>query len=89
MTPFAWNGLQVGDQVLMHDQSGDNSFPLRAATVMNVDLMSRVHGVGIRVPSAMGPGSAVSWPTRSQVHLDPRDPSEPCWRCEANAPASH
>jgi hypothetical protein len=85
MTPFDWNGLQVGDEVLMHEQSSDDSFPLVAATVMNVDLTSRERHVGIRVPNTTGPGSAVSWPTRSQVHRDPRDPTEHCWRCEANA----
>jgi hypothetical protein len=88
VTPFDWNGLQIGDKVLLHHQSSDDSFPLVAATVMNVDLMSRVHGVCIRVPNTVGPGSAVSWPTRSQVHLDPRDPSERCWRCAPSALAS-
>jgi hypothetical protein len=85
MTPFDWNGLQIGDKVLVHDQSSDEHFPLRSATVMNVDLKRRVHAVGIRVPNAVPSGSAVIWPTRSQVHLDPRDPSERCWRCEVDA----
>jgi hypothetical protein len=85
MTPFDWNGLQVGDKVLVHDQSTDGHFLLRAATVMNVDLTHLVHAVGISVPSVGSVGSAVLWPTRAQVHLDPRDPSEPCWRCETDA----
>jgi hypothetical protein len=85
VTLFEWNGLQVGDKVLVHEQSSDDSFPLRTATVMNVDLTARVHGVGIRVPDTTGAGSAVSWPTRSQVHRDPIDPSESCWRCETSA----
>jgi hypothetical protein len=85
VTPFDWNGLQVGDKVLIHDQSIDDRFPLRAAKVVNVDFTRRVHDVGIRAPNAVGPGSVVSWPTRAQVHLDPRDPSERCWRCEVGA----
>jgi hypothetical protein len=85
MIRFDWNGLAVGDKVLVHDQSTDDHYTLRAATVMSVDLNGRVHTVGIRVPNDGSAGSSVLWPTAAQVHRDPLDPSEPCWRCEMDA----
>jgi hypothetical protein len=85
MTPFDWNGLHVGDRVLVHDQSTESHFPLRTATVIAVDSKRPVHMVGIRVPDVGPAGDAVLWPTRAQIHLDPHDPSEACWRCETDA----
>jgi hypothetical protein len=48
-----------------------------------VDTKKRSNGIGIRISSAMG--KVTIWPSRLAVHLDPRDPTEECWRCQALA----
>jgi hypothetical protein len=68
---------------LVHDDlSTVDDFPLHPGVVATVDAMTRSHAVGIRVATASGAATAILRPLRMQVHRDPRDPSEPCWRCD-------
>lgn len=39
------------------------------------------NGVGIRVADEAGT-SRILWPSYLAVHLEPLDPTEPCWRCQ-------
>ena len=80
MLRFEWNGLRVGDKVLVHD-AGSAELALVSGTVATVNTRKGSNGVAIRVAAAGG-GAVVWWPARFAVHLDPRDPTERCWRCE-------
>jgi hypothetical protein len=77
---FEWNALRQGDHVIVHDPRTDG-MTLVDGVVTGVDTHRRVNGVGIRV-GAPGGGTAVLWLNPFVVHHDPRDPTEPCWRCE-------
>jgi hypothetical protein len=80
---FEWDALRVGDPVLVHDDlSTLEDFPLCGGTVATVDGLSRPHGVSIRLTVATSPARAIVRPLPMQVHRDPRDPAEPCWRCQ-------
>jgi hypothetical protein len=52
-----------------------------------IDAHKGVHGIGIRVAAA-GDATAMQWPSYLSVHRDPRDATEPCWRCQALADAA-
>jgi hypothetical protein len=83
VTGFEWNTLRVGDRVLIHDDlSAAEDFPLHPGVVAAVDGMTWSHDVGIRLANASGATATMLRPLRMQVHRDPRDPSEPCWRCD-------
>jgi hypothetical protein len=78
-----WDTLRVGDRVLVHDDlSTVEDFPLCGGVVATVDGMTRPHRVGINVATVSKAATVVVRPLRMQVHRDPRDPSEPCWRCD-------
>jgi len=80
---FEWDALRVGDPVLVHDDlSTIEDFPLFGGTVATVDGLSRPHGVSIRLTAATSPARSIVRPLPMQVHPDPRDPAEPCWRCQ-------
>lgn len=80
MLNFEWNTLRKGDPVLVHDP-GSAELALIAGVVAWVDTRKGANGVGIRVTASAGEGAAL-WPSSLAVHRDPRDPTEPCWRCQ-------
>ena len=83
MTGLEWDGLRIGDRVLVHDDlSTVDDFPLHPGVVATVNRTTRSHAVGIRVATASGAATPILRPLRMQVHRDPHDPSEPCWRCD-------
>ena len=85
MRVFEWNALRAGDKVLAHDPRS-SEMKLLAGVVTQVDTKKRGHGpnqVGVALASDGAP-SVILWPARLAVHRDPRDRTEPCWRCEAN-----
>jgi hypothetical protein len=81
MLRFQWNALRVGNKVLMHDPL-DVGMRLLPGVVTIVDTVSGSNDIAIRV-SPTGEASQVLRPRRLVVHLDPRDLTEPCWRCAA------
>ena len=86
MLKFEWNALRVGNKVLLHDPS-DVGMRLLGGVVTMVDTVAGTNEIAIRVaPSGETP--QVLRPRRLTVHLDPRDLSEPCWRCADIARAS-
>jgi len=78
MLSLDWNALRAGDSVLVHAASGPGT-SLSSGVVAQVNVLKSSNGVGIRVHTD-GQGSII-WPSRLAVHLDPPNPSEPCWRC--------
>ena len=86
MLKFEWNALRIGDKVLVHDPR-TTDLALTTGSVAMIDAHKGVHGIGIRV-TAQGDGTAVQWPSHLSVHRDPRDVTEPCWRCRALADAA-
>jgi hypothetical protein len=76
---FEWNGLRVGDEVLVHDRATD--LTLNEGVVAFVDNHTGLNGVGIRL-SASNEDRSTLWPSFRAVHRDPRDRTEPCWQCE-------
>ena len=80
MLRFEWNALRSGDHVLVHDPR-TAEMTLASGVVTGGDTHKRINGVGIRVGDGRGE-TAVLWPSPFVVHHDPRDPAEPCWRCE-------
>ena len=83
MLRLQWNALKVGDRVLVHDDA-DISLRLQPGMVAMVQTAHRSNDVGVRVTGRSGQVGVVR-PTRLSVHLDPRDVSEACWRCDAIA----
>src|SRR5439155_322896 len=49
--------------------------------VTGIDAHKGTNGVGIRV-GGNSSATAVLWPSHLAVHGDPRDSTEPCWRCQ-------
>jgi signal peptidase I len=78
-----WNALQVGDKVLVHDDA-DVSLRLQPGIVAMVQTAHDSNDLGVRVTGRSGQVSVVR-PSRLSVHLDPRDATEECWRCDAIA----
>lgn len=83
MRTFEWNGLRPGDAVLVHGP-GATDMTLIPGLVTKVEAHRTDNGVGIRT-AAGSPGRSILWPAPAAVHTDPRDPHEPCWRCDASA----
>ena len=83
MLRLQWNALQVGDKVLVHDDA-DISLCLHPGTVVMVQTAHGSNDLGVRVTGRSGQVSVVR-PSRLSVHLDPRDATEECWRCDAIA----
>lgn len=82
MLSFDWRWATVGQQVLLHDDTRADS-PLVRGEVAFIERRRQGTAVGIRVHDG-GPDT-VLWPAPQQVHLDPRDPSDECWRCDRTA----
>ena len=80
MLRFDWNGLRLGDHVLVHASPGSD-MTLSPGSVAIVDSAKGSNGIGVRMTTD-GHGGIV-WPSRLAVHRDPCDPTEPCWRCQA------
>ncbi|MEY2568259.1 MAG: hypothetical protein QOE35_2788 [Actinomycetota bacterium] len=74
MRRFQWNSLGVGDHVQLHQSAGPE---LTDGVIQVVEVVRGSNGVGVRVDQD------VLWPARMTVHLEPRDPAESCWRCDA------
>ena len=85
MQKFQWNSLRIGDDVLLHDAS-PNDRSLARGVVVAVDGHTRINGVGIGV--VVGTSRQILWPSYLAVHLDPLDPTESCWRCQAVSDAA-
>ena len=83
MLRLQWNALQVGDRVLVHDDA-DISLRLQPGVVTMVQTAHGSNDLGVRVTGRSG-GVKVVRPSRLSVHLDPRDVTEECWRCDAIA----
>ena len=81
MLRLQWNALQVGDKVLVHDDA-DISLRLEPGSVAMVQTAHGSNDLGVRVTDRDGHGRVVR-PSRLSVHLDPRDLTEECWRCDA------
>jgi hypothetical protein len=77
---FEWNALRSGHKVLVHDP-GSAEMALTAGVVAVFETHKGANGVGIRLP-VKGGEDVVLWPSRLVVHPDPRDATEPCWRCD-------
>ena len=83
MLRLQWNALQVGDRVLVHDDA-DISLRLQPGIVAMVQTAHGSNDLGVRVTRRSGEVGVVR-PSRLSVHLDPRDATEDCWRCDAIA----
>ncbi len=86
MLKFEWNALRPGDPVIVHDLESSD-LTLLPGVVMTVDTRAGrmlVNGVRIRVDGSDGV-TRLLWPAYMAVHLEPLDPTEPCWRCEEMA----
>jgi hypothetical protein len=68
--------------VLVHDDLSIDDFPLYPGVVATVDRTTRSHAVGIRVATSSGAATPILRLLRTQVHRDPLDTSECCWRCD-------
>jgi hypothetical protein len=78
MLNFDWRWATVGQPVLVHDDSRLGS-PMTAGKVAFVERRRQDTAVGVRLEDG---DNTVVWPTRFQVHLDPRDPNDECQRCD-------
>jgi len=86
MLRFQWNALRPGDAVIVHDLES-SEMTLLPGTVVTVDTCTGrklANGVRIRVNANDGVVRLL-WPAYMAVHLEPLDPTEPCWRCEEMA----
>ena len=81
MMRLEWNALRVGDKVVVHDPT-DPAMPLLSGIVALVETVSGPNDIGVRVASTSD-RPRVLRPSRLAVHLDPLDPAEECWRCDA------
>lgn len=80
MKRLQWNGLHVGQHVLVHDED-DLGAPLIPGRVIEVESTGGSSVVTIRV-SPSGAPTRIVRPRRLAVHLDSGESAERCWRCE-------
>lgn len=83
MLRLQWNALRTGDKVFVHDRSGAEP-TLVPGVVAMVQTLKESNDIGIRVSPGKD-GRSVVRPARLTVHLDPIDPADRCWRCDAIA----
>jgi hypothetical protein len=81
---LSWNGLRKGDAVLVHDPLNPIG-TLTPGTVSLIESRRGVNGVGIVVTKGDG-DHVILWPSLLAVHSNPRDATEPCWRCDRLVP---
>lgn len=79
MLNFDWRWATVGQRVLVHDDSRPGS-PMAPGTVAFVRRRRQDTAVGVRLEE--DGRATIVWPSRYQVHLDPRDPRDECRRCD-------
>jgi hypothetical protein len=81
---LAWNSLQVGHRVLVHDDD-DPAMPLVPGRVTTVQTAPGSNDVAIRISPSGGPTRIVH-PRRLMVHLDADTEAgaERCWRCDTH-----
>lgn len=86
MIRHAWNSLQVGHRVLVHDDA-DPAMALVPGRVMTVTTAPGSNDVAIRIAPSGGPARIVH-PRRLTVHLDAdtETGAERCWRCDTREP---
>jgi hypothetical protein len=84
MVRLEWNGLRVGDKVLVHDRSDPAMQLLPGVVAMVQTTVQSSNDIGVRVASRSDRLSVLR-PSRLAVHVDPRDTAEECWRCDAIA----
>ena len=82
MLRLEWNALRVGDKVFVHDAS-DAELRLVPGVVAMVESAKSSDDIGIRIAPDHDVGGRVVRPRRLAVHLDPVDPTQSCWRCDA------
>ena len=82
MLRLEWNALRVGDKVLVHD-ANDAQLRLVPGVVAMVESAKGFDDIGIRTRFRPRRGGRVVRPRRLAVHLDPVDPTQSCWRCDA------
>jgi hypothetical protein len=80
MLSLDWGVLRVGDRVQLHDVDKAD-LALVPGIVETVNGRKRSKGIGILVGAS--PKQVIMWPARMAVHMDPRDPRDQCWRCQA------
>lgn len=85
MIRHAWNALQVGNHVLVHDED-DPTMALTPGRVTEVRPAPGSNDVTIRISPRRGPARVVQ-PRRLAVHLDSGEATERCWRCETHLAA--
>ncbi len=84
MVRFQWNALHTGDAVFVHDAFDPDAALLHGEVVI-VDTARRGNNnVAIRLDAE----HQVVRPERLNVHRDPLDPTEDCWRCAGRARAT-
>lgn len=78
-----WNALQVGDHVMVHE---DSDLPLAAipGRVVEVEDAEGSNDIAIRISPVRGKPMVVR-PRRLAVHLEDLDPDRRCWRCDTHA----
>jgi hypothetical protein len=74
-----WNGLAAGDHVLVHDPE-DPEHALVPGVVALVEVTSSTNVIAVRL-QGRARGRTVR-PQRFEVHNDPPDHDEQCWRCD-------
>ena len=77
-----WNGLAAGDHVLVHDPE-DPEHALLPGVVALVEMTSSTNVIAVRL-LGRARGRTVR-PQRFEVHNDPLDHGEQCWRCDRPA----
>ena len=82
MLRMQWNRLAAGDHVLVHDPE-DPDHALLPGVVALVEVTSSTNVVAVRL-QGRARGRTVR-PQRFEVHNDPPDHDEQCWRCDRPA----
>lgn len=78
-----WNALEVGDHVLVHEDSGLD-LPALPGRVVDVEVAEGSNVLAIRISPVRGKPMVVH-PRRLAVHLEELDPDRRCWRCDTHA----
>ena len=89
MIRLAWNSLQVGHRVLVHDDT-EPTMPLVPGRVTMIQPAPGSNDITVRISPSSGPARLVQ-PRRLMVHLDADTETstgaERCWRCDGQPPS--